>query len=565
MRVGPTKSALAVAVAVAMVASPALAAEGPDSPAAGPKLVVLVVVDQMRADYVDWYGRQWSSGLERLVKRGAHFSNARYPYLHTVTCAGHATVGTGAYPNHHGMVLNGWWVEELGKVVQCTEDPDERALPYGDSRASMGYSARSLLLPTLGDAFKRQLSSESRVVAFSVKARSAIVLAGSQADLVTWYEGGGWATSTAYAAAPSPIMASAVEQLSMWRTLGRPWTRALPVKRYRFEDDVAVEQPGVPFWNRAFPHPLRPPKDAQTKLTPLVAWERSPFPDEALIELAIASIRRLRLGRGPQTDYLAVSLSALDTVGHAFGPKSHEVQDTLVRIDRLLGRLFSVLDRQVGRRGYVFGLTSDHGVAIYPESADAPVDSGRVPLELLEQKLDGAIEHELGPGKYVALLSYTDVYLAGDAFARLQAKPGALDRVRLAARTVPGVAEAFWGSDLRSAPPAVGLEWAASLSYYPGRSGDLIVAPKSNWLTTSKGTTHGSQNEYDQRVPLLLYGAGIKPGRYDGLASPADLAPTLAQVVGLSMPEADGRPLVEALRVVHPPSAARVSPPSATP
>jgi hypothetical protein len=524
-----------------LLASAAVAAPAP----ARPKLVVLISIDQMRADYVDDYGGQWTRGLHTLVTKGAYFRNARYPYLETVTCPGHTTLGTGAYPHRHGMILNVWWDRVARRMIECTEDPASPLVFYGKPRPSAGDSARNMMVPTLADEMKKQLGSASRSVSFSFKARSAIGLVGHTPDLVTWYEAGSWVTAKQFAAAPSPVIAKLIEAHPIEAMLDKPWTRVLPPAAYKGRDDASSEHAGAG-WTREFPHPLR----AAVVVNPLGLWERSPFTDEALARLAIGALTELRLGRGAGTDFLAVSFSALDIVGHSFGPRSHEVQDVLVRLDGLLGELLAALDAQVGRGNYVLALGSDHGVSAYPEDLKAEgKDAGRIDLNRLRGKLEVAVAAELGPGNHVAEIYFTDVYLRDGVLARLRAKPGALERVAGAVRGEPGVLAVFAADELGDAAALAEkdpLRRAAALSYFAGRSGDLVLVPKAYWLTVSAGTTHGTQNEYDQRVPMVLFGGRVKAGRYERGVSPADLAVTLAGIVGVSLKEAEGGVLGEA-------------------
>jgi arylsulfatase A-like enzyme len=271
--------------------------------------------------------------------------------------------------------------------------------------------------------------------------------------------------------------------------------------------------------------------------------------DEVPLALAAEALDEMALGQGMGTDLLALGLSSLDIVGHSFGPRSHEVQDTLVRLDQLLGQLLRLLDRKVGRGRYVLALTSDHGVATIPEQLTAErTDAGRVPLAELRERLQQAIVQEIGAGNHVATILYTDIYLTPGVLEKLKGKAGALDRILAVVRGTPGVTAAFSTDQLRDpAGTTDPVARAAALSHFPGRSGQLVLVPKRNWINSSAGTTHGSLNDYDQHVPVVLYGAGIRPGNYDRAVTPADIAPTLAALLGLAMPAAEGRPLTEAV------------------
>jgi hypothetical protein len=341
-----------VALVAALLAWPSIGARAAPA-AASPNLVVVVSVDQMRADYIDQFRGQWSHGLKTLLGRGAVFRNARYPYLNTITCAGHATIGTGAFPHRHGMILNAWW------------DPvpaQAGGMHRGSGRA--GHLLRAT--PGITRAQRPQhpgpdpcrdppevAEAPARAVSFAGKARSAIGLVGKGGDLVLWYEGDGtWATSRAFASARTPLVERVLGQLATEKLIARPWDRVLPAAATGYADDAPGERLVVPWWTNRFPHPLVPPDGAPpaaTPLPPLAAWDRSPMPDEVLLELATAALEEMALGQGMGTDFLALGFSSLDTVGHAFGPRSHEVQDVLVRLDRLLGQLLARLDRRWGR------------------------------------------------------------------------------------------------------------------------------------------------------------------------------------------------------------------------
>ncbi len=492
----------------------------------GPKLLVVLVVDQMRADYVERFGGQWKGGLGRLFSTGAVFTDAAYPYLQTVTCAGHATIGTGTFPLHHGMVLNGWWNREKGRVMPCTEDPGVTTVSE-TGKGQAGDSAHLLRAETLGDVMREQLWPKTRVVALSLKARSAIMLGGRRPFASLWFEGVAPVSSTAFTDL-LPEFARGFSAFSA--STPRNWTPLYRTSAYAFEDAGIAE----PAENERFPHEVNEKN-----------WSTSPAGDRALVELASRAVTQLSLGQKDSTDLLAVGFSSLDLVGHAFGPRSHEVQDILFRLDLELARLLSLLDQRLGRDGYVVALSADHGVAALPEQLVAlGMDAGRVPLKAVADRLQAQLVSELGTGQWVASVQYTDLYLVTGAYERLRQKPGALARVARAIETMPGIERVFSRDDLLpEAPNCAALCRAASLSYFPGRSGDFVLAPKPNWITVDSGTTHGSSNLYDQHVPLVFWGSGIRPGRYADAASPADIAPTLGALVGVTLPRPDGHVL----------------------
>jgi len=491
-----------------------------------PRLLVVLVVDQMRADYVERFGGKWKGGLARLYSTGAVFTEAAYPYLQTVTCAGHATIGTGTFPVHHGMVLNGWWSHDKGRTVPCTEDPGVLTVSESGT-GKVGDSAHLLRAETLADVLREQTWPNARVVALSLKARSAINLGGRRPFASLWFEGTAPVSSTAFTDR-LPEFARGFSALPA--SAPRTWTQLHPSSAYAF-DDAGLAEPSA---NERFPHTINEKN-----------WSASPAGDRALVELATRAVTQLSLGKKDSTDLLAVSFSSLDLVGHSFGPRSHEVQDILYRLDLEFGRLLSVLDRQLGRDGYVVALSADHGVATIPEQlVELGMDAGRVPTKAVGDRVQAQIASELGAGNWVAAVNYTDIYLVPGTLERLRQKPGALSRVSRAIETVPGVEAAFSHDDLVAPTPACGAACkAASLSFFPGRSGDFILSPKPNWITVDAGATHGSRNRYDQHVPLVFMGKGIRPGNYADAASPADIAPTLGALAGVTLPRPDGRVL----------------------
>jgi len=540
-----TRTALSAAGLAAVVAAGSLSAT-PATGAARPRLLVLLSVDQMRADYVTRYGHQWTAGLRRLLDRGAWFSQAAYPYLNTVTCAGHATIGTGAFPATHGLILNQWWDREAGRSTACTSDASAALITYARP-AEGGDSASRLEVPTFADELRAQSATPPHIVSLSGKARATITLAGHRGDVVLWFDGpGGWTTSTAFARARLPFLERYFAEHPVDADAGRVWDRMLPPSAYLFDDDGAGER-GL--GGRAtFPYTLGTRGSAPDKAF-YDAWESSPFFDAYLGRLAAALAAELKMGQGPGTDYLAVSFSALDPVGHDHGPRSHEVQDVLARLDRTIGRLLGALDHLVGPGRYVVALTADHGVSPIPEQVTAlGEEAGRLNLKELSAQVNATLAAHLGPGTYVAAWNYTDLYFTSGTWDRLAAAPAALATVVHLLERTPGILRVMRGDELRrSAAGDDALARAAALSHRPGRSGDLIVVPRPYWITSTAITTHGTAHRYDARVPVLLAGAGIRPGEYLAAASPADIAVTFAHLTGVTLPRPDGRVLEEAL------------------
>jgi predicted AlkP superfamily pyrophosphatase or phosphodiesterase len=456
-------------------------------------------------------------------------------------------VATGAFPRTHGIFQNAWYSRSDRRITTCSEDPSVRAVEYdGDTDAGSDSSFR-LRLPTFADEMRQQRGS--RVVSLALKPRSAIMLAGKGGDAVTWLNADldGWETSTAFAPRMVPAVKQFLDENPIAGDFGRVWDRLLPLDRYTEPDAAAGEAPPRG-WTPLFPHVVRGSGD-ETDSSFHTQWERSPFGDAFLGRLAAHLAQSFALGTRDTTDVLMVSFSSPDLVGHAFGPRSQEIQDMYAHLDRTLGSLFDALDRQVGRDQYVVALTSDHGVAVLPEQAkQTGQDGGRIVANNLATFIERTAQ-VAGPGRYIARLYGNDVYFEPGMYERLHKPAAALTSVIEQLQTQPGIARVFRSEDLPNAHTSSDrVLRAAALSYVPQASGDLILALKPGWMFIATGTTHGSSNPDDQRVPVLFMGPGIAPGVYHDAVTPADVTPTLAALVGISMPRAEGRALAAAIR-----------------
>ena len=516
---------------------------------ARPKLVVLIVVDQMRADYLEKFSPNFHDGFKRLMKDGEWFTNAAYPYAKTVTCAGHSTVATGDFPSTHGMINNTWFDRAAGKMVTCTGDPKAALVIYGAAAdgaagAKSGESDWQMKAPSFAEQLRAQ-SHGSRVVTISLKARAAISMAGHSADSVTWLSGTQLVTSTAFGDSPRPELEAYVKSHPIEGEFGKP---------------LAVQQEGhgTTCDVSGVAKSTKVSDELQAKIVPVWVvktideWEASGFSDAYLEKLAEIEIDKLKLGRGEGTDFLAISFSALDLVGHAKGPDGPEVHKTLIYLDATLGQLFDVLDHRVGKGNYVVAITGDHGVARVPEVAVKDgVDAGRADVGELTASITKALGPFGGGDKPVAAFADGDIYFAAGIWDKISVDPKAMDAVFAAIRGVAGVAEVFRVDQLGELAEKNPLARAALLSEFPGRGGDLFVIAKPNWFFDRRdksgswgdGTTHGSPYPYDQRVPIILMGAGIRAGKNADAVTPADIAPTFAQLTGITIARTDGHPL----------------------
>jgi predicted AlkP superfamily pyrophosphatase or phosphodiesterase len=558
------RRSLCVTFAGALFTALAFGAQAPRKPPvrsiphpAHPKLVVMIVVDQMRGDYVDKFRGQWTGGLKRLVEEGAWFREAAYPYAATETCVGHATISTGAFPAAHGMIANAWWGRDQQKMVTCTSDPNAKNVAYAGGSTKGGDSAVRMQLPSFAEELKFQTGGATRVVTFSLKASAAITLAGHKADAVTWLDTGtgAWVTSSAYGT--MPFVEEFVKKHPLSEDFGKTWSLSLPESAY-FYDEKATGAAPPGEWSLSFPHLLRGKEGSASADEVFVEqWTSSPFADTYLTRMVEAAIDSLGLGKAGGTDYLGVSYSTVDYVGHAYGPRSREIQDILVRLDKDLGELLAHLDQKVGRGNYIVALSADHGVVPVPEDmAKTGVDAGVLRVPDLQERMENALEPFNYTKPAIARMGEGNVYFSPGIYGRLKQDPAALRAVVDAALTQPGVAAVYRAEDLSGAALSSSqIRTALTLNYFPGRSGDLFFVPKPYWLVGGSpagkrggsGTGHGTPYNYDQHVPLLLLGYGIQPGQYFAAVTPADIAPTFAALCGITLATRDGRILAEAL------------------
>ena len=522
-----------------------------------PKLVVVLVVDQMRADYVDKFRGQWKGGLKRLLEEGAWFRAAAYPYAATETCVGHATISTGAFPASHGMVANAWWDRDQQQMVSCTSDPNVTNAAYAGGTTKGGDSAWRMQLPSFAEELKFQSGGASRVVTFSLKARSAVTLAGHKADAVTWFEAssGSWVTSAAYGT--MPFVEEFAKKHPVTDDYGKTWSLSLPENAYLY-DENATGAATIEGWSTTFPHPLRGKGEGSSPDAAFFSeWSASPFADSYLTKLAEGAVDALGLGKSGGTDYVGIGYSSVDYVGHAFGPRSWEIQDILVRLDQDLQELFTELDQKVGKRNYLAVLTADHGVAPIPaDTQKTGFDAGVLNLAELKDRLEKALEpfHYTKPA--IARIVGNELYFSPGVYGQLRQDPAAMKALLDAAQSLPGVAAVYRAEELSGGGKTLSeTRRAVELNYFAGRSGDLYILQRPYWLTESSaegskrytGTGHGTPYYYDQRVPLVFMGFGIAPGEYFEEVTPADIAPTLGALTAVTLATSDGRVLAEAL------------------
>jgi predicted AlkP superfamily pyrophosphatase or phosphodiesterase len=525
-----------------------------------PRLVVQITVDQLRGDMPRrLYDRFGEHGFRYLMDHGAHYAAAHFSHGITETAPGHATLFTGANPREHGIIGNEWFDPASGRKVYNCED--ERHWILGEARSSGGgTSPRNLLCSTIGDELVLAGGGRSRTFAVSVKDRGAILPAGHLGKAF-WFSknAGEFVTSSYYYATQE----AAPAWLAEWNALRvadvqreGSWELARPRETYVFadQDDRECEK-AYKHLGRTFPHALAAARDSDF----YGALCYTPIGDELVLSIAQHLIEREGLGRGEGTDFLALSFSATDYIGHAFGPFSLEAEDNLLRLDATLAALFATLDQQVGLEHTLIVLSADHGAPPSPvDLAARGVDVGWVDsvgmVKTVNAGLSARFETE---ARLLRAHVVPYLWLDHDKLRELGLDPGevAVAAAQLAVKT-KGVAQAIPRPYLeRGALPAGPLGERVSAAFHSIRSGDVFLVSEPGWILGAGNAAafltslHGSPWAYDTPVPILMAGPGIHPGLYLRPAAPRDIAPTLAALLGIAPPSAStGEPLREAIR-----------------
>jgi predicted AlkP superfamily pyrophosphatase or phosphodiesterase len=571
---GMRRTPLVLVVTISLLVSVSFAQRRSQQPTSKrPRLVLLIVVDQFRYDYLERFGDLFvANGLRRLLRDGASWTQSNYDHVPTYTAPGHATMMTGAYPAETGIVGNEW-LERPAKRVTSVLDESVKLL--GGGPTELAASPSRLMASTVGDELRLATNDRSKVIGISIKDRSAILPPGRHANAAYWFSttSGNIVSSTYY-----------FNQLPNWVTtfnnarpadkyFGAKWERLLPPDEY-----VRRAGPDTPSWEtvgsasgdtNAFPHTIT---GGVTTPGPAfyAALDYSPFTNDLLVSFAQQAIVNEQLGQDDDTDVLTVSFSANDYVGHRFGPYSQEVMDVTLRVDRQIAQLLDFVETRVGPSNTLVAFTADHGVSPIPEHA-ATLGLGGARLNTNDlfaairkaltarynpqgKSPDHSADYLLKePGTMREWFINSNLYFNYDALRRDGVNVEEFSQVVVAAAlTVPGIARCFTRAQLLRGAISITdpIERRVLHGFSPARSGDVVVVPEPfKYLGETITATHGSAYSYDTHVPTIIMGVGVTPGRYLEAATPADIAPTLAALLRVTPPSnATGRVLVEALK-----------------
>ena len=525
----------------------------PTSPSNKPKLIVGIMVDQMRWDYINQFKAYFTSqqGFLRFVNEGASCNNNIIPYIPTVTACGHASVYTGSTPALHGIAGNQWFDNYLQKSVYCVEDPSVVSVGI-DGSAAGKMSPKNLWTSTIGDEMKLASNFKSKVYGISIKDRGAILPAGHSADGAFWYDSksGKFISSNYYYKTLPSWVSNYNDQHRVDSFYNKGWDLSLAKTVYEANCDGdinAYESTALGADQKGFPYTL-----SQFIGKDYGKIASTPYGNNIVLEMAEKVLVNEQLGKDDITDLLAISFSSPDYIGHSFGPNSWETMDGYIKLDIQLAQLFATLDKQVGKNNYTVFLTADHAVQHIPDFAKKHHLPGGLIIESdIKKELNQLlVKNGLNP-KMISDIGEYFIHFNHDLMDSLKVSQDRL--VQLVTNSLeknPGILQVVETRKAATASIPEALRERIVNGYNPQRSGDLFIVTKSGYMDGyATGTTHGTFYNNDAHIPLLWYGNGIKKGQINSVNYMTDIAPTVTTLLGIQMPSgAIGKPILEVLK-----------------
>jgi predicted AlkP superfamily pyrophosphatase or phosphodiesterase len=518
-----------------------------------PKLVVGIVVDQMRWDYVNKFKSffKTQNGFLKMMNQGASCNNNLISYLPTVTACGHTAVYTGSTPAIHGITGNSWYDNIQQRMVYCVEDNSVQAVGIENSSAGK-MSPLNVWTTTIGDELKLATNFKSKVFGISLKDRGAIIPAGHTADGAFWYDSksGNFISSTYYGNSLPTWLTNYnnSKKVDSFYKLG--WSLSLPVSIYEANcDNDQNEYESKPFGKEVngFPYNLNSyiGKDYGKVSS-------TPYGNNLVLDIATQTLINEKMGLDDITDLLAVSFSSPDYIGHAFGPNSWETLDGYIKLDELLAQFFTTLDQQVGKDNYTVFLTADHAVAPIPGFAQ----KHKIPAGTIS---DDGIKNELGKmltakglnPKLISAITEFNIYFNHNLMDSLQVTQEKLTSlITNYLEQKSNIIQVVESRKAAYAPLPQSIRERIVNGFNPQRSGDLMFITKSGVVGGGNtGTGHGVFYNYDAHIPLLFYGKGIKKGQVNNVNYMTDIAPTITTLLGIQMPSGSiGKPILEVIQ-----------------
>ncbi|MGN6541518.1 MAG: alkaline phosphatase PafA [Ginsengibacter sp.] len=508
-----------------------------------PKLVVGIVVDQMRYDYLyKYYSKYSEDGFKKLMDQGFNCRTANFNYAPTYTGPGHTSIYTGTTPSQHGIISNDWYVRKTGKKIYVTDDTSVSTV--GSPNAAVGkMSPANMLATTVTDELRLSSNKVSKVIGIALKDRSAILPAGHLANGAYWFdsETGNFVTSTFYMQALPGWMKRFNDGHLTQKFVSQSWNTLLPVNQYTESapDDNPYEGLFSGETKPVFPHEIK----RMWKPDNFDVIRYTPFGNTLTKDAAIAAIEGERLGKGNTTDFITISFSSTDYIGHMFGPQSVELEDAYIRLDRDLGDLVTYLEKSYGKDGFLLFLTADHGAAYVPEQLkDDKIPAGYFNNGVMIDSLKVYLNAIYGNSNWISSYINQQVYLNRELIAQKNISLKEMQQ-KVAAYLLQfeGVANTYPAYQLSATTFNHRPEAFLQNGFNAQRSGDVTVLLEPGWFEShggTTGTTHGTPYSYDTHVPLLWYGWHIAQGSSATPVNITDIAPTVSDLLNISQPNA---------------------------
>lgn len=512
-----------------------------------PKLVVGLVIDQMRWDYLyRFYNRYNNGGFKRLINEGFTAENTFIPYTPTYTGCGHASIYTGSVPAINGIIGNNWYDPQLGRDVYCAEDKEVKTV--GSLTKAGEMSPKNMLVTTITDELRLATNFKSKVIGISLKDRGSILPAGHSANAAYWYDGqtGNWISSTYYMKS-LPAWLINYNQKKIANTFyAQNWNTLYPIATYTesTSDDKVYEGRFKNETSSSFPHILTSYMDKNFDVV-----RSTPYGNTMTFDLAKIAIKEEKLGQTGNTDFLAISCSSTDYVGHQFGPNSIEIEDTYLRLDQDIANFLTHLDKTLGKNNYLIFLSADHAVANVPGFMEEHrLPGGLISNSFLRKGIDSLMQKNFNLNKSVITVMNNQVYFDHQIIEEQQAD---FEKIRQTTlnylKKQNGIVDAINLQSVQQATIPDEIKSRIVNGYSAKRSGDIYFLLQSNWFDGGNtGTTHGAWYPYDSHIPLLFMGWNVKPGKTNATYYMTDIAPTLAAMLNIQMPSGSiGKPITQ--------------------
>lgn len=512
-----------------------------------PKLVVGLVIDQMRWDYLYRYANRYSNGgFKRLVNEGFSAENTFIPYTPTYTACGHASIYTGSVPAINGIIGNDWYDPQLKRNVYCAEDTSVTSV--GSNTMAGKMSPKNLLVTTITDELRLATNFKSKVIGISLKDRGSIMPAGHSANAAYWFDSqvGDWISSTHYMTQLPSWIQAYNKQKQTDQFYANNWNTLYPIESYSQStaDNKIYERKTRGEQSPTFPHPLKLYIGKNYEII-----KSTPYGNTMTLDLAKHAIAAEKLGQNNTTDFLAVSCSATDYVGHQYGPNSIEIEDTYLRLDKDLEAFFNYLDQTLGKGNYLFFLSADHGAAHVPGfMTENKLPGGLFDDAPVVKNLNDIFNEKYKIKKAIITAMNNQILFDRDEISKSKA-----DFEEMKAFTIdylkkqPGISNAVDLSKLSASTLPEPIKKAITNGYNARRSGDIYYILLPNYFDgTNTGTTHGSWNPYDSHIPCVFMGWKVKPGKTNKTHYMTDISATLAAMLHIQMPSGCiGEPITE--------------------